>query len=147
LARGAIDHAQRAADSLYTAGSGEDREIGAYWRAVCWLYRDYPDSALVILEARDNRWSGGMRGVHAGVLLRLARETSLARSAAYARRDASLKSSHDPDASHKASPDKGLLDRIDALQREAVAQRAEIARLEREKDKFLKLLQDLETIR
>lgn len=124
-----------------------DGEIGAYWRAVCWLYRDYPDSALVILEAKENRWSGGMRRVHAGLLLRLAREASLARSAAYARRDGDMKPAHDPEAPPKAAQDRGLSDRIDALQREAASQRAEIARLEREKDKYRKLLKDLETIR
>ena len=135
--KGEYDRAIKVADSLAATKDPADREIASYWRAVTWLYRGDPDSALVILEANQGKWAGGLRKVHAGLFLSLARENSQCRPAGRVRRE-------DP---AKPAPDKSLQDRVDALQKENGDLRMESARLETEKEKYQKLLKDLETIR
>jgi hypothetical protein len=138
VSKGELDKAQRMADSLSASKEPAEREIAAYWKAVAWLYRDEPDSALVILEANQNKWTGGMRKVHTGLLLSLAKESSQSRAASRVRVS---------DANKAATPDKSMQERIESLQKETGDLRAENARLETEKEKYQKLLKDLETIR
>jgi hypothetical protein len=123
-----------------TSRDPAEREIAVYWKSVAWLYRDEPDSALAMLESQQGKWSAGLRKVHGALLLKLARESTAARAASHWRPD---------DAAPKAAPaaDKGLQDRVEALQKESSDLRAENQRLETEKEKYQKLLKDLETIR
>jgi hypothetical protein len=137
IATGKIDQAQKTADSLMASRDPADREIAAYWRAVCWLYRDQPDSALTVFESYHGKWSGGLRRVHSEVFLHLARDASQAQA---------LIRQHHEDPP-KSATDKALQDRVDALQKETVDLRAEIGRLETERLKYQKLIKDLETIR
>jgi hypothetical protein len=136
--KGEFDKAMHTADSLSGSKEPAEREIAAYWKSVAWLYRGEPDSALVILEGLQGRWTGGLRKVHAGLFLGLAREASLNRAAGRLVR-------HEEPA--RTSPDKSLQDRVDALQKENGDLRAETARLVTEKEKYKQLLNDLETIR
>jgi hypothetical protein len=135
--KGEFDKAFRAADSLAGSKDPAEREIANYWKTVTWLYRGEPDSALTLLEANQGKWTGGLRKVHAGLFLGLAREASLSRAAGHARHD-------DP---AKPAPDKSLQDRFESLQKENGELRAETVRLASEKEKYQKLLKDLETIR
>lgn len=137
VSKGELDKAQKAADSLSASKVPAEREIAAYWKAVTWLYRDEPDSALIILEAGQGKWTGGMRRVHTALLLNLAREASQSRAASRARVS---------DAG-KPATDRSMQERIESLQKETGDLRAENARLETEKEKYQKLLKDLETIR
>ena len=136
--KGEFDKAARKADSLSGSKDPAEREIAAYWKSVAWLYRGEPDSALVILEGLQGKWTGGLRKVHAGLFLGMAREASLNRAAARLVR-------HEEPS--RPVPDKSLQDRVDALQKENGDLRAETARLVTEKEKYQKLLKDLETIR
>jgi hypothetical protein len=131
LARDNVGLAQATADSLAASKDAVEREIGRYWKAVCYLYRDRPDSAVAILEPMQGKWTGGLRAIHSEAFLRLAREASEARAASRVRRDETARLSHENDA----------------MAKEFGALRAEIARLETEKKKYEKLLKDLETIR
>jgi hypothetical protein len=135
--KGEFDKVFRTADSLAASKEPAEREIACYWKSVAWLYRGEPDSALTLLEANQGRWTGGLRKVHAGLFLGLAREASLSRAASHVRHE-------DP---AKPAPDKSLQDRVEALQKENAELRAETARLATEKEKYQKLLNDLETIR
>ena len=135
--KGEFDKAFRTADSLSASRDPVDREIACYWKSVGWLYRGEPDSALTLLEANQGRWTGGLRKVHAGLLLGLAREASLSRAAGHARHE-------DP---AKPVPDKSLQDRVESLQKENAELRAETVRLATEMEKYQRLLKDLETIR
>ena len=137
VSKGELEKAQKTADSLAASKEPAEREIAAYWKAVAWLYRDEPDSALVILEAGQGKWTGGMRKVHTALLLSLARESSQNRAASKARLS----------EAGKPAPDKSMQERIESLQKETGDLRAENARLETEKEKYQKLLKDLETIR
>ena len=136
--KGEFDKAARTADSLSGSKEPAEREIAAYWKSVAWLYRGEPDSALILLEAFQGRWTGGLRKVHAGLFLGLAREASLNRAAGRLVR-------HEEPS--RPAPDKSLQDRVDALQRENGDLRAETSRLATEKEKYKQLLNDLETIR
>ncbi|HKP98527.1 MAG TPA: hypothetical protein VJ385_22545 [Fibrobacteria bacterium] len=138
VSRGELDKAMRTADSLSASRESSDREIAAYWKMVAWLYRDEPDSALVVLEAGQGKWTGGLRKVHASLFLGMAREANRNRMAARARHDESAPC---------APADKSVQDRLESLQKETGDLRAENARLETEKEKYQKLLKDLETIR
>jgi hypothetical protein len=137
--KGEYDRAVRIADSLAASKEPAEREIASYWKAVTWLYRGEPDSALAILEGNQGKWTGGLRKVHAGLFLNLARESSAAKLAS------NRVVRHEDPA--KPAPDKSLQDRVDALQKENGDLRAEAARLVTEKEKYQKLLNDLETIR
>lgn len=131
LASDNVGLAQATADSLSASKDPVEREIGRYWKAVCYLYRDRPDSAVAILEPMQGKWTGGLRAIHSEAFLRLAREASEARVSSRVRRDETARLSHENDA----------------MAREFGALRAEIARLETEKKKYEKLIKDLETIR
>lgn len=134
VSKGDWDRVFRAADSAAAAPDPVGREIALYWKSMAWLYRDRPDSAVAILEAQQGKWSAGMRKVHAALMLKLAR-------------DAAARTPDGPDEAPKPSADRALQDRMDALERESSALRAENLRLETEKEKYRKLLKDLETIR
>jgi len=136
IAAGKIDQAQKSADSLLASRDPADREVAAYWRAVCWLYRDEPDSALTLLESYHGKWTGGLRKVHSEVFLHLARDASQTHALLRQHRDEVV----------KAPPDKTLQERVEVLQQESVGLRAEIARLETERLKYQKLINDLEII-
>jgi hypothetical protein len=138
-ARGEWDKTLRVADSAFAAGKGADREAAAYWKAVAWLYRNQPDSAQALLEASQAKWSPGPRKVHAMLLLKLIRESCEVRALARARPEES--------EARPASPDRGLQERVESLERESTELRSENQRLETEKQKYQKLLKDLETIR
>lgn len=131
LASDNVGLAQATADSLAGSRDPVEREIGRYWKAVCYLYRDRPDSAVAILEPMQGKWSGGLRAIHSEAFLRLARESSEARAASRVRRDETARLTHENDA----------------MAKEYVALKAVVARLEAEKQKYEKLLKDLETIR
>jgi hypothetical protein len=137
VSKGEIEKAVRTADSLSASKEPAEREIAAYWKAITWLYLGESDSALVILEGNQGKWTGGLRKVHATLLLNMTRESGQNRLVPRARHE-------DP---AKSASDKSLLDRVDALQKENGDLRAETARLETEKEKYQKLLKDLETIR
>ena len=141
VVKGEWDKLSRAADSAAAGKEPTDREIAAYWKSVGWLYRDEPDSALVLLEAQQGKWTAGMRKVHGGLLLKLAREMSAARASRNGRPDEAAPKTA------AAAGDKALQERVDALQKENADLRAENQRLETEKEKYQKLLKDLETIR
>ncbi|MDB5106491.1 MAG: hypothetical protein JWP91_4180 [Fibrobacteres bacterium] len=138
VSKGEIDRAVRTADSLSASREPAEREIAAYWKTITWFYRGEPDSALAVLEGNQGKWTGGLRKVHAALLLGLARDATQSRVASRVRHE-------DPAA--RPVPDKSLQDRVDALQKENGDLRAENARLETEKEKYQKLLKDLETIR
>lgn len=131
LAGDNVGLAQATADSLAASGNPVEREVGRYWKAVCYLYRDRPDSALALLEPMQGRWTGGLRAIHSEVFLRLAREASEARVSSRVRRDETARLSREKDL----------------LAKEYGSLKEEIARLETEKKKYEKLLKDLETIR
>jgi hypothetical protein len=131
LASDNVGLAQATADSLALSKDPVEREVGRYWKAVCYLYRDRPDSAVAILEPMQGKWTGGLRAIHSEAFLRLAREASEARVASRVRRDETSRLSHENDA----------------MAREFSALKAEIARLETEKKTYEKLIKDLETIR
>lgn len=131
LAGNNVGLAQSTADSLAMSRDPVESEIGRYWKAVCYLYRDRPDSAVAILEPMQGKWSGGLRAIHGEAFLRLAREASEARAASRVRRDETARLTHENEV----------------LAREFGSLKAEIARLETEKKKYEKLIQDLETIR
>ncbi|MEO6094304.1 MAG: hypothetical protein ABIW76_01035 [Fibrobacteria bacterium] len=135
--KGEFDKVFRNADSLAASKDPAEREIAEYWKCVAWLYRGEPDSALTLLEANQGKWTGGLRKVHAGLFLGLARQASLSREAAQVRHE-------DPP---KPSYDKSLQDRLESLQKENADLRAETVRLATEKERYQKLLKDLETIR
>ena len=137
VSKGDLDRAQKMTDSLMISREPAEREIGLYWKALTMLYRDQPDSALAILESNQGKWTGGLRKVHSSLFLAMAREASQNRAASHYRHD-------DP---VKPAPDKAMQNRIDALQKDTADLRAENARLAAEKEKYLKLLKDLETIR
>ena len=138
VSKGDLEKAMKACDSVFAGKDPADKEIAAYWKSVAWLYRDEPDSALTLLEPQQGKWTAGLRKVHGNLLLKLAREGSAARAASHWR----------PEETPKAAPaDRGLQDRVEALQKESVDLRAENQRLETEKEKYQKLLKDLETIR
>lgn len=131
LASDNVGLAQATADSLSGSRDPIEREIGKYWKAVCYLYRDRPDSAVAILEPMQGKWSGGLRAIHSEAFLRLARESSEARVASRVRRDETARLTHENDA----------------MAKEYVSLKSEVARLEAEKKKYEKLIKDLETIR
>jgi hypothetical protein len=131
LAEDNVGLAHATADSLVRSKDAVGREIGLYWKAVCFLYRDRPDSAVAILEPMQGKWTGGLRAVHGEAFLRLAREAAEARAASRQRRDETVRLYHENDA----------------MAREFGALKAEISRLETEKKKYENLLKDLETIR
>jgi hypothetical protein len=138
-AKGEWEKTSRLADSAFAAGKGPDREAAAYWKAVAWLYRDQPDSAQALLEASQSKWTPGPRKVHAMLLLKLVRESCAVRALARA---------HPEESETKpAAQDRGLQERVESLERESTDLRAENQRLETEKQKYQKLLKDLETIR
>lgn len=132
LASGELDLARRQADSLLACKTPLEREAGLYWKAVVLLYANQIDSSLAIFEARAGKWSGGLRAVHSEAFLRLTRELSLASHAVKTREEHANKSLHN---------------RIEDLQKETGDLRTQITRLETEKQKYEKLLKDLETIR
>lgn len=137
--KGEWDKTLRLADSAFAAGKGPEREAAAYWKAVAWLSRDQLDSAQALLEASQAKWTPGPRKVHAMLLLKLVRESCAVRALARA---------HPEESEAKpASPDRGLQERVESLERESTDLRAENQRLETEKQKYQKLLKDLETIR
>jgi hypothetical protein len=129
----------RLADSARASGAPAEREIAIYWKAVAWLHRSEPDSALALLEGQQGRWTGGSLRVHGTLLYKLVRESCAARPVAHGR-------SEEPDP-RPALVERALQDRLDALERERTDLRAENQRLETEKEKYQKLLKDLETIR
>jgi hypothetical protein len=137
VSKGELEKAQHAADSLTASKDPAEREIAAYWKAVTWLYRDEPDSALALLESSQGKWTGGLRKVHAALFLSLAREASQNRAARF----------HPTEIARATPLDKAMQDRIESLQKETGDLRAENARLETEREKYQKLLKDLETIR
>ena len=136
--KGEYDHAAKMADSLASSREPAEREIAAYWKAVSWLYRNEPDSALLILDTYQGKWTGGLRKVHAGLFLNLARESVASRYAA-----THLVRHEEPG---KPAADRSLQDRVDFLQKENGDLRAEASRLATEKEKYQKLLKDLESI-
>ena len=138
LSKGQVDPAFRAAESLMKARTPKERELGTYWKAVCYLYRDQPDSAMAIFDAFQGRWTGGWREAHAQAFLSLAREANASRPVVRVRRE---------EASSKSTQERSLLEKVEILQKETVDLRSEIARLETEKKKYEKLIKDLETIR
>jgi hypothetical protein len=131
LSSGHVELARKTADSLMASKEPGEREAGTYWKAMCLLYANQTDSALAVFETRAGKWSGGLRSVHSEAFLRLARELSQAQAAAKTRKE---------ELSSQET-------RIDGLQKEAGDLRAEISRLTTEKEKYEKLLKDLETIR
>jgi hypothetical protein len=131
LAGDNVGMAQNTADSLAMSKDALEREVGLYWKAVCYLYRDRPDSAVAVLEPMQGKWQGGLRGIHGEVFLRLAREAGETRAASRVRRDETARLTHENDL----------------LAREFGDLKAEITRLETEKKKYEKLIKDLETIR
>lgn len=138
-AKGEWEKTLRMADSAFVAGKSPDREAAAYWKVVAWLYRDQPESAQALLEASQGKWTAGPRKVHAMLLLKLVRESCAAHALARARPEET-----------EARPfpsDRALQDRVESLERESTDLRAENQRLETEKQKYQKLLKDLETIR
>jgi hypothetical protein len=138
-AKGEWEKVSRMSDSAFAAGNAADREASAYWKAIAWLYREQPDSAQALLEGSQNKWTPGPRKVHALLLLKLVRESCATRALARARPE---------DAEARPAPaDRGLQDRVESLERESSGLRAENQRLEVEKEKYQKLLKDLETIR
>lgn len=140
IAKGKFDAAQKMADSLMISKNGADREIAAYWKSVCWLYRDEYDSALTLLEAYHGHWTGGLRRVHSDAFLRVAREASQSRLAVlHLKEDQSQ-------AQPKVTTGNGSQERVDFLQKENGDLRAEISRLESQRLKYQKLIKDLETI-
>ncbi len=138
VSKGELEKAQRTADSLMASKDPADREIAAYWKVVTWLCRDETDSALALLETNQGKWTGGLRKVHAALFLSLAREASQNRAAGRARQN---------EPARPIPPDKALQERIESLQKETGDLRVENSRLESEKEKYQKLLNDLETIR
>lgn len=138
-AKGEWDKTLRLADSAHAAGKGADREAAAYWKALAWLYRDQPDSAQALLESAQGKWTPGPRKVHAMLLLKLVRESCATRALARARPE-------EPEARPPAQ-DRALQERVETLERESSDLRAENQRLETEKQKYQRLLKDLETIR
>lgn len=141
VSKGEWDKLNRAADSAMAGKEPTDREIATYWKSVGWLYRDEPDSALTLLEPQQGKWTAGLRKVHGALLLKVARELSASRNARNWRPEESA-----PKPAPAAS-DKALQERVEALQKESSDLRAENQRLETEKEKYQKLLKDLETIR
>ncbi|MEO7427100.1 MAG: hypothetical protein ABI036_18070 [Fibrobacteria bacterium] len=137
VSKGELEKAQRAVDSLTSSRDPAEREIAAYWKAVTWLYRDEPDSALALLEPSQSKWTGGLRKVHAGLLLMLAREASQNKAAR----------GRPIEIARAAPSEKAAQDKIESLLKETCDLRAENARLETEKEKYQKLLKDLEKIR
>lgn len=131
LASGSLEVARKAADSLMSSREPGEREAGVYWKAMCLLYSNQVDSALAIFEARAGKWTGGLRTVHSEAFLHLARELSQAQAAMKAR---GLELSTQET-------------KVEGLQKETGDLRAEIGRLSEEKQKYEKLLKDLETIR
>ncbi len=132
------DKAIKLADSVIAGKDAGDREIASYWESVAFLYRDEPDSALAILDPMQGKWTAGLRKVHGALLLKLAREGTAAKAASHWR----------PEEVPKAAPaEKNLQNQVDVLQKESSDLRAENQRLETEKEKYQKLLKDLETIR
>lgn len=138
-ARGDWDRTMRLADSARAYGAPADKEIALYWKAVAWLYRAEPDSALALLESQQGRWTAGSLKVHGALLYKLVRESCASRPVAHSRPE-------EPDP-RPAVVERALQDRLDALERERTDLRAENQRLETEKEKYQKLLKDLETIR
>lgn len=138
VSKGELDKAMKTSDSVLAAREPAEREIAIYWKSVAWLYRDEPDSAVALLETQQGKWSAGLRKVHGALLLKLARESVAARAASHWRPE---------DAPKAPAADKGLQDKVEALQKESSDLRAENQRLETEKEKYKKLLNDLETIR
>ena len=137
--KGEWEKAFRLCDSALAKGDAADREVASYWKAVAWLFRDEPDSALAILESRQGKWSAGARKVHGMLLLKLVRESKAARVPARVRPE---------EADPRPVPgERALQDRVEALEKESSGLRAENQRLETEKEKYQKLLKDLETIR
>jgi hypothetical protein len=138
-AKGEWEKVLRMSDSASAVGNAADREAAAYWKALAWLYREQPDSAQALLESSQNKWTPGPRKVHALLLLKLVRESCASRALARA---------HPEEAEARpAAPDRGLQERVESLERESSGLRAENQRLEVEKEKYQKLLKDLETIR
>jgi hypothetical protein len=138
IAQGRFTAAKVMADSLVSSKDPASREIATYWKAIYWLNRDMPDSALVLLESYQGKWTGGLRRVHSESFLHLAKSV---REIRFALRQANM------DQSYKPAPDKALQDKVEILQREADALRAEVLDLETERLKYQKLINDLETIR
>lgn len=138
VAMGKFTAAQALADSLIATKDPANREIASYWKAICWLNQDEPDSALALLESYRGRWSGGLRRVHSEAFLHLARKSVESRLAL---RQANLAQMP------AALPDKSWQDRAEVLQREVEILRAEVGRLVTEREKYQKLIKDLETIR
>ncbi|MBW8889221.1 MAG: hypothetical protein JF616_15815 [Fibrobacteres bacterium] len=138
-AKGEWEKALRMADSAFATGKTSDREAAAYWKVVAWLYRDQPESAQALLEASQGKWAPGPRKVHAMLLLKLVRESCAAHALARARPE-------EAEAKPVAS-DRVLQERVESLERESTDLRTENQRLETEKQKYQKLLKDLETIR
>jgi hypothetical protein len=130
----------RLADSARTSGAAADREIALYWKAVAWLYRGETDSALALLESQQGRWTAGSLRVHGALLHKLVRESCASRPVAARGRT-------EESEPRSALVERALQDRLEALERERTDLRAENQRLETEKEKYQKLLKDLETIR
>ena len=126
--------AMKMAEGMAASKDYLEQEMGLYWKAITFLHRDLPESAMSILEANEGRWTG-MRKVHGTVLLNLTRDANRTRSSTIR------------EEANRFSADKPLHEKIESLQKEAADIRAENLRLVAEKKKYLKLLKDLETIR
>lgn len=136
ITKGKIFQAQKRADSLIAFKDPVSVEIGSYWSIVCWLYRDEPDSALVVLESNKGKWTSGIRKVHSEVFLNMARNESHVKT---------LLRQKSVDAS-KQLQDKNLPLKVEMLQQEVVRLRLEVGHLESERHKYQTLLKDLEEI-
>jgi hypothetical protein len=137
--KGDWERTLRLADSARAAGAPADREIALYWKAVAWIYRAEPDSALALLESQQGRWTAGSLRVHGTLLYKLVRESCASRPVVHTRPE-------EPEP-RPALVERAWQDRLEALERERTDLRAENQRLETEKEKYQKLLKDLETIR
>ena len=136
--KGDWGRAFRLSDSALASRNPPDREVGAYWKAVAWLYRDAPDSAQALLESMQGKWTAGSRKVHGTLLLKLARESSPSHSPARSRAE---------EIERPPATERALQEKLETLEKETCDLREENQRLETEKGKYQKLLKDLETIR
>lgn len=128
----------RLADSAAAEGEAA-AEIALYWKAAAWLYREQPDSAIVLLESHKGRWRAGLRKVHGELLFKLARDAVAARAAL-------AQHAGDGEASRPAA-DHALQERLEILQKENADLRAENQDLQSDNGKYRTLLKDLEKIR
>lgn len=125
-----LDSALEKTNQLRNSKNNDERELGTYWKAIYLLEKSEKDSAQVILESYNNRWSNPLREVHAKAILRLLDQIKKANT-----------------RPRNIDPTNAMQEKLDQLENQTGELRNMILQLQLDKKKYEKVLKELEKIR